>query len=224
MIIGVVGFIGSGKGTVGDLLKTEFGFHSISFASHLKDVASLLFGWDRNLLEGDTDESRSFREKPDGFWSSRIGEHFTPRLALQLLGTEAGRKVFHEDFWIYALENKINKLGENKNVVVTDVRFKNEIQWIKRKNGILIEIRRGPRPSWFHIAGDANKNGGSVFSEKFMLEQSGIHESEWRWIGSGIDYIVDNNDTLEKLKERITECLKCHYGSDMIESLKQRSL
>ena len=63
MIIGVVGFIGSGKGTVGDLLKTEFGFHSISFASHLKDVASLLFGWDRNLLEGDTDESRSFRER-----------------------------------------------------------------------------------------------------------------------------------------------------------------
>lgn len=224
MIVGVVGFIGSGKGTVGEFLKNEFGFHSFSFASHLKDVASVLFGWERHLLEGDTEESRQFREKPDGFWSKKIGEHFTPRLALQLLGTEAGRNVFHEDFWVYALENKINNLGANQNVVVTDVRFKNEIEWLKSKEGILIEVRRGPRPSWFHIAGDANKNGGSIFSEKFMLEKSGIHESEWRWIGCGIDYSIDNNDTLEKLKERVTECLKGYYGSNIIESLRQRSL
>jgi hypothetical protein len=224
MIVGVVGFIGSGKGTVGDFLKTEFGFHSLSFASHLKDVASVLFGWERHLLEGDTEESRKFREKPDGFWSKKIGEHFTPRLALQLLGTEAGRNVFHEDFWIFSLENKIKKLGDNQNVVVTDVRFKNEIEWLKSKKGILIEVRRGERPSWFHIAADANRSNGSAFSEKFMLEKTGVHESEWRWIGSGVDYIIDNNDTLEKLKGRITDCLKGHYGSDIIESLKQRSL
>ena len=98
MIVGVVGFIGSGKGTVGDFLKTEFGFHSLSFASHLKDVASVLFGWERNLLEGDTEESRKFRERPDGFWSKKIGEHFTPRLALQLLGTEAEEKFFMKTF------------------------------------------------------------------------------------------------------------------------------
>jgi len=206
MIIGVLGFIGSGKGTVGEILEHRFNFTPISFAGHLKDVASVLFGWDRELLEGKTNESRKFREEPDGFWSEKIGKTFTPRLALQLLGTEVGRQIFHENFWIYALENKLLKMGDDKNVVVTDVRFKNEIDWIHSKNGILIEIRRGSKPSWYNIAADANH--GSKNSEKYMLEESGIHESEWRWIGHPVDYIIDNNGTLEELELKLKDFLK----------------
>ena len=58
MIIGICGLIGSGKGTVGDIL-VEQGFKKVSFADKLKDGVSTIFGWDRELLEGDTDICRA---------------------------------------------------------------------------------------------------------------------------------------------------------------------
>ena len=75
MIVGVLGLIGSGKGTVGEILK-GVKFNQISFASGVKDVTSVMFDWPRELLEGDTDESRNFRETPDSFWTKRMGKEF----------------------------------------------------------------------------------------------------------------------------------------------------
>ena len=54
MIIGLVGFISSGKGTCADYLVREHGFVKESFANSVKDAVSVVFGWDRQLLEGDT--------------------------------------------------------------------------------------------------------------------------------------------------------------------------
>ena len=51
MIIGLVGFIGSGKGTIADLLVERHGFFKESFANSVKDACSLIFGWDRAMLE-----------------------------------------------------------------------------------------------------------------------------------------------------------------------------
>lgn len=73
MIVGLVGFIGSGKGTVADIMTTEHGFSKESFAGGVKDAASVIFGWDRKLLEGDTEESRAWRETPDEYWSEKLG-------------------------------------------------------------------------------------------------------------------------------------------------------
>ena len=53
MIIGICGLIGSGKGTVADVLVDQ-GFTKVSFADKLKDGVSTIFGWDRAMLEGDT--------------------------------------------------------------------------------------------------------------------------------------------------------------------------
>ena len=69
MIIGICGLIGSGKGTVADVLVDQ-GFKKVSFADRLKDGVSTIFGWDRAMLEGDTDESRQWREQRDDFWSA----------------------------------------------------------------------------------------------------------------------------------------------------------
>ena len=70
MIIGVCGLIGGGKGTVGDILVDNYGFKKLSFADKLKDAVADMFDWDRDLLEGITDESRNWREKKDEFWSA----------------------------------------------------------------------------------------------------------------------------------------------------------
>ena len=144
MIIGIVGFIGSGKGTVGDILETQ-GFIKDSFARPLKDAVSIIFGWPRELLEGDTEVSRQWREQKDIFWSEKFGYDFTPRMALQLMGTEAGRDVFHSDIWVISLLNR----AKGRNVVVTDVRFQNEIMYIQRNKGIILRVKRGPEPIWY---------------------------------------------------------------------------
>ena len=214
MFVGILGFIGSGKGTVGDIL-SDVGFEKISFASHLKDVTSVMFGWDRNLLEGDTDESREFREKVDPFWSDKLGRKFTPRLALQLMGTEVGRNVFGENIWIHSLENKIKDVS--KHYVVTDVRFQNEIDWIRKQKGILIEIRRGKLPLWYNVASEANNGCQHSIS---IMKDIEIHESEWKWINKqNVDHVVRNDGTLEDLRESMILCLKMFYGYDMIDEL-----
>lgn len=212
MIVGLLGFIGSGKGTAGDILK-DMGFTPISFAKGVKDVTAEMFGWPRHLLEGDTQHSRDWREKPDDFWSYEFGKEFTPRLALQLMGTEVGRDVFHKDFWVIKLKNYIDNAPE-QNFVITDVRFQNEIQFINRQGGTLIEIERGVKPHWYDVA--AKSNRGDHKAEKFMLEQSGIHESEWRWVGGNIDHTIDNNGSLEDLKKKLTNCLTKSFGPDII--------
>jgi hypothetical protein len=215
MIVGLLGFIGSGKGTAGDILK-DMGFTPLSFAKGVKDVAAEMFGWPRHLLEGDTEASRKWREQPDQFWSKEFGKEFTPRLALQLMGTEVGRDVFHEDFWVIKMKRYIMSNPE-QNFVITDVRFGNEMQFVHDQGGILIEIQRGIKPHWYDIAIKANR--GDQRAESFMLNQSGIHESEWRWIGGHIDYTIENDGTLEDLKKKVTKKLELSYGSSTIEEM-----
>lgn len=217
MIVGLLGFIGSGKGTAGDILK-NIGFTPVSFAKGVKDVTAEMFGWPRHLLEGDTHQSREWREKPDNFWSKEFGQTFTPRYALQLMGTEVGREIFHRDFWIIKLKQYIQN-NSNLNFVVTDVRFSNEIEFVHSLDGILIELQRGIRPHWYDIAAKANK--GDMNAEKFMLEKTDIHESEWRWIGGNIDHVIENEKSMEDLKNNIINCLKLSYGSSMIETLTE---
>ena len=63
MIIGICGLIGSGKDTIADILVQEKNFEKLSFADKLKDGVASVFGWDRQMLEGKTDSSRSWREE-----------------------------------------------------------------------------------------------------------------------------------------------------------------
>jgi hypothetical protein len=194
MLIGVVGFIGSGKGSVGDIL-IEKGFHKDSFAKPLKDAVSIIFGWPRELIEGDTGLSRAWREEPDPFWSSNFGRNFTPREALQLMGTEAGRNVFHEDIWVISLLNR----SKDKNVVVTDVRFQNEIDYIQRSGGKIIRVVRGEDPVWYRTLCGISKLSER---EEFMKTQN-IHKSEWDWVGTTFDAIIFNDGSLSDLYDKV---------------------
>jgi len=200
MIIGLVGFIGSGKGTVGDILEVH-GFTKDSFAKPLKDACSIMFGWPREMLEGDTEVSRKWREEPDSFWSEKFGYSFTPRLALQLMGTEAGRNVFHQDVWVISLLNR----AKGKDVVVTDVRFKNEINYIQQNGGVIVRVGRGEEPDWYKLAEDA----AAGFSSAIMgMKDKGIHQSEWDWIGSEFNYTIDNDGTVNELGNKVKQLLQ----------------
>ena len=143
-VIGIWGFIGSGKDTAADFLVNFHEFRRESFASALKDAVASVFGWDREMLEGRTKESRAWREQRDDWWSERLGMNITPRWVLQYWGTEVCRKAFHDDIWIASVENKLRTSMDN--IVISDCRFPNEIKAIKQQGGKVIWIQRGPLP------------------------------------------------------------------------------
>jgi len=205
MLIGLLGWIGSGKGTVGDILRDDYHFYQDSFAAPLKDAAAAIFGWERALLEGDTAESRAWREEIDEFWSQEFGKPFTPRLALQLLGTEAGRNVFHENVWTASL---FKRARSKEHVVITDCRFINEVEGVHKEGGMVIHVVRGGYPSWWSIAKEANLNNNQ--DAKDHLISLGIHASEYAWIGCPIDATIWNNGTLEELHQSVHTFMKNH--------------
>ena len=209
MIIGVVGFIGSGKGTVADILVREHGFTKLSFADTVKDATAAIFGWPRHLLEGDTDESRAWREQKDEWGSERFGYDFSPRLALQMMGTEAGRNVFHPDLWVLSLERKLELYP---NVVIADVRFPNEIEFIQSKGGFVVRVKRGNDPEWYDLAKAANDPMFLHAPEAHDELLKKVHYSEWAWIGSIMDYQLDNVGTLSMLEADIVHMLKVFTG------------
>jgi hypothetical protein len=198
MIIGFVGFIGSGKDTAADYLVNFHGFRRDSFANTLKDAVSAVFGWDRTLLEGRTKEAREWREQVDFWWSNRLGRQITPRWILQYWGTEVCRQGFHDDIWIASLENKMRKTKDN--IVISDVRFPNEIKAIHSAGGIVVRVKRGPDPEWYDLAIQANRGINVAIQE---LKMKKIHASETAWVGRDIDIEVDNNGSIEDLFEQI---------------------
>ena len=204
-IIGITGFIGSGKDTAADYLCEKHNFKRMSFAGALKDAVAIVFDWDREMLEGTTPDSRAWREQVDHWWANRLNiPHLTPRWILQQWGTEVCRVGFHNDIWVASVENQLRK--SKHNIVITDCRFPNEIESIKKSNGIAIRIERGDKPDWYQDALILSQYYSS--SEKYQLakkrlEQRGAHASEYSSIGVDYDYVISNNGTVEDLHNQI---------------------
>jgi len=209
MIIGFVGLIGSGKDTAADYLVNFHEFRRDSFANTLKDAVSAVFGWDRTLLEGRTKEAREWREQVDPWWAERMGlPDLTPRWILQYWGTDVCRKSFHDDIWIASLENKMRKTGDN--IVISDVRFPNEIAAIHTSGGLVVRIKRGDDPEWFSSAESYNRgpNGNTTWAlSKSRLEKSRIHASEYSWVGGKIDHVIYNDSTIDSLYSQVGSLL-----------------
>jgi hypothetical protein len=216
MIIGICGLIGSGKDTIADYLQNIHQFRRESFAHTLKDAVACVFGWDRELIEGRTRESREWREQVDPWWSARLNmPDLTPRYVLQVWGTEVARRSFHDDIWIASLENKLRKTQDD--VVISDCRFPNEIKAIRNAGGVVIRVVRGPEPEWYELAEIVNR-GPTCNTEwrlsKNRLEEYKVHASETGWIGTEFDAVIDNNaDGLDNLYRQIKNLVLTHQAS-----------
>ena len=205
MIVGFVGFIGSGKDTAADYLVNFHGYRRDSFANTLKDAVAAVFGWDRVLLEGRTKEAREWREQVDPWWAERLDmPTLTPRWVLQYWGTEVCRKAFHDDIWIASLENKLRNSKDD--VVISDCRFPNEIQSIRNAGGKIVWVKRGEMPEWYEWALSVNRGeyGNLTWAgSKHRLEKAGIHASETAWVGTKFDYELENNSSIDELYSKV---------------------
>lgn len=192
MIIGLSGYMGSGKDTAGQIIqkftqsveaRDDMGagyivrqfFHIKKFSAKLKELASLMLG-----IPVEKFEDQDFKKSKLGpEWSN-----MTVREFLQKLGTDAIRDKLHKDAWVNAA---MAEYKESSNWIFTDVRFPNEAQAIKDRGGIIIRLNRYPPGC----------------SPKLM----DLHESEIGLDDWDFDYVIYNLGTLEDLENQIKEIL-----------------
>jgi hypothetical protein len=175
-----------------------------------------VFGWDRTMLEGRTKQAREWREQVDTWWAERLNmPNLTPRLVLQLWGTEVCRKGFHDDIWIASLENKLRNSTDD--VVISDCRFPNEIKSIRDAGGIIIWVKRGDLPEWYDLALSVNKGEVANFTwatSKNKLEKLGIHASETAWVGTEFDAILENDASIDDLFDKVKDLVLNHLDAN----------
>lgn len=205
------------------------------FADKIKDIVCILLGCTRLELE-----DREFKEKELGeeWWYYKPSDtlypylefkefenencgiaifkedliKLTPRLLMQLIGTECGRNIIHPNIWVLSLFNGYigekswlnTKLTEHPEViypnwVISDLRFPNELKAVKDRKGITIRVNR-----------DINEIKDIVFTLKDGSTESVKiieHESEIALDNAEFDYLINNNGTIEDLIEVVKQIL-----------------
>jgi hypothetical protein len=167
-IIGVAGKKRSGKDTLADRLE-EHGYEKYGFADNIKRACEEIFDFSDEELWGDK------KEEINEYWG------FTPRHALQVFGTDLFRDKFGDDIWIRSLFRDLQNDDPDK-VVITDVRFPNEVEAIQKSGGIVVWI-------------DASER----------LSESDDHESETALDDYlGFDYTISNNGTKQQFRKKVS--------------------
>lgn len=138
MLIGIGYRARAGKDTAADWLVREHGFAKAAFADSLKAAAREIFGWDDRHLYG------QLKEVTDPYWG------FSPRWALQRLGTEGVRDVIGQDTWVKSLMRRLDRLGPR--VVIVDVRFPDEARAISAAGGRVWQVTRPGLPEASHAS------------------------------------------------------------------------
>lgn len=179
MIIGICGYKQSGKDTLGKYFIDNLGFIRVAFADPLKEACRCIFGFNDEQLYGDK------KETEDEFWK------VSPRVVLQYVGTDLCRNQLEyiiphlgKDIWIESARKTIQKIiseNKNANIVITDCRFPNEIEMIKKLGGTVIRITRK------------------------SISSSDMHASELHIATLKVDYEVGNDGTICDLYEKGSE-------------------
>lgn len=175
VLIGVSGKIGSGKSTFAKYLVDNFNFIEMSLADPLKKACQELF-----LL---SDEQVFGNQEQKGTIDNRWGK--SPRELLQFVGTDLLRNQMkylipdlHEDIFLKRFELWYNE-NKNVNVIVSDIRYPNELKYIKKSGGIVIKIERSNY--------DIHSN----------------HSSESSLNNEVFDFIINNNFDVDTFKNMI---------------------
>ncbi|KRU23284.1 hypothetical protein [Psychrobacter piscatorii] len=158
-LIGIAGQARSGKDTAAKYLLNKLGsnWSTASFADPMKAMLNAI----------DVDTSDEAKDLP----SNQYG--VSTRHMLQTLGTEWGRNLIADDFWLTVFES----MNAGRRLIVPDVRFENEADLI-REHGVLI-----------HIKGRGGIEGSHV-SEQTLNVKPG-------------DIVITNNGTLSELYARL---------------------
>lgn len=177
-IIGLSGYARCGKDSVANIL-VELGWHRMSFADRLKLAVKEL----DPIIDGITDYSLSMywddTKSTTENWDYLKDNFPEVRRMLQRMGTEVGRKLFGDNFWVQQAFAAIPE-GTHR-VVFTDCRFPNEAASVRARGG---ELWRVNRPGFGPVNGHASETSLDDYT---------------------FDVIIDNDGTLDDLHNQVCD-------------------
>jgi len=176
MILGLTGLKGSGKDTAAKYLVEKHGWVNVKFADTLKNMIRLMLSeaqYSKEMIERYVEGD--LKETPlGGVFGTRDCRHL-----MVTLGTEWGRDLVSPNIWIDIARAKIEgHIANGKNVVITDLRFANELALLKSMDAITARVERG-------------------------LTNTSNHPSETFISQMDVGYILQNNKTIEHLHSAI---------------------
>lgn len=168
MIIGLGHKKQQGKSTVAKILREKYGFVEYTFAKRLKDIVDLAFNFDPYYKQHKEElcNGISYRDACEN-----IGQYF--------------RNTFGSDFWIKVLEKDV--LDWNKDIVISDVRHMEEVNFIKQRSGKLVKI--------------INRNKTTI-NKSNHISENGLDEFK------GWDYTIFNEKGLGELENSVNSTLQ----------------
>jgi hypothetical protein len=173
VIIGLSGYAQTGKDTIANYLVKNYGFTRVAFADPIREAVYKL---NPNINIADM-RGVSLADAVDKLgWETVKVESDDARWLLQRMGTEVGREVFGDNFWV---DIAMEKAHSHDKVVFTDVRYPNELQAILEASGAVWRVVKDD-------VGAVNRHASETALDDYQFE-----------------YVIFNNDTIESLYESI---------------------
>jgi len=162
LLIGLTGFARTGKTTAAQHLASEHGFECYAFADPIREALGSMLNLGPEDFEGAAKEQLI----P---WLGR-----SPRQLMQLLGTEWGRHMISANIWMDLAEQRLNGLADaldsSPGFVISDVRFENEADFIRKRGGVVIHLSRDDAPP---VSNHSSEAGVSVQPCDLVLRNNG---------------------------------------------------
>lgn len=185
-IIGITGKIGAGKTTAADHLAVAHGFREVTFKATMVEHLCKIFGVSSEMFT-----NSKHKETPQ----KKLYGH-TPRYIMQKFGTDFCREMISQDIWLLPVERRMYYLIEKEDaecIVVSDVRFDNEAEFIRNRGGEIWQIER----RHYDFASDT-----------FEEEEAPSHSSELGILSGFIDHTIINKGSLSEFKNNIDNLVK----------------
>jgi GTPase SAR1 family protein len=171
VLIGLIGSKGSGKSTVAEYLCSSHDYTEYAFATHLKNIAKTAFDIPNDYLYGDKKEEY-------------IPEYNkTARQIMQLTG-DIFKDTFGSDFYVNKIENVLKRMKRESDVVISDIRFQNEYDLVKKYGGIIIKIV-------------SNRNA-----------QTDTHRSETEFLTLEPNITIHNDASIQSLYDKVEDVMQ----------------
>jgi hypothetical protein len=193
-------------------------FEIKKFAGKLKAVGSLLTGIPIEMFEDQEFKKTDLPNEWVYIENGYAARNMTVREFLQKLGTDAMRDGLHKNVWINALyadykekldpyhfKSHINESTlKYPNWILTDMRFPNELDSVKERDGLTIRINR----TTFRTT-ETELGKLSVVNQPEVDKLLGIqeHPSETALDDAEFDYTINNNGTIEDLVNSVRRIL-----------------
>jgi len=188
MIIGLCGEAGAGKDTAGAYLIKRYGFERRSFAEPVKNSLAAFLNitrWELDALKDDPDARICTQ-------TNAYTKSMNFREALQRYAHHGHREVFGDNFWL-DIALPVGGYYVGRKIVITDVRYQNEVDRINHLGGVIIRIvGRGSDNKSPHRRYDTNELNLGMYG-----------------------YVVVNNDSLENLYSQIDKALDALVGLEV---------